>query len=257
MFGLTASPDAVLRGAVLGTIALAWVILVVRLIGLRTFSKMTAFDFVVTLATGSLLAAAATVTSWTALIQALSAIATLLIAQVLLAMSRRKSRRFQLLLENDPIMLMFDGKILMGALAETRVSESDILNKLRGANIKDMSQVQSMVLESTGTSRSSQASTGYRTRSWRKWIAAMVCLRRISVEQYRERRLFSWSNCVAAVSGLVRSWQDPCAETRRGAVPVVVGRIARGYATEWPGDAPATQRQSRGRLRLCRRSPGP
>ena len=99
-----------LRGAVLGTIALAWVILVVRLIGLRTFSKMTAFDFVVTLATGPLLAAAATVTSWTALIQALSAIATLLIAQVLLAMSRRKSRRFQLLLENDPIMLMFDGK---------------------------------------------------------------------------------------------------------------------------------------------------
>ena len=38
----------------------------------------------------------------------------------------------------------------MGALAETRVSESDILNKLRGANIKDMSQVKSMVLESTG-----------------------------------------------------------------------------------------------------------
>ena len=68
----------------------------------------------------------------------------------------------------------------------------------------------------------------------------MVRLRRISVEQYRERRLFSWSNCVAAVSGLVRSWQDPCAETRRGGVPVVVGRIARGYATEWPGDAPAS-----------------
>ena len=150
MFGLTAFPDAVLRGAILGTIALVWVILVIRLIGLRTFSKMTAFDFVITLATGSLLAAAATVTSWTALVQALSAIVTLLIAQVLLAMSRRKSRRFQLLLENDPIMLMFEGKILEGALAETRVSKSDILNKLRGANIKDMSQVQSMVLESTG-----------------------------------------------------------------------------------------------------------
>ena len=150
MFGLTAFPDAILRGAILGSIALLWVILVVRLVGLRTFSKMTAFDFVVTLATGSLLAAAATVTSWTALVQALSAIVTLLIAQVLLAIFRRRSRRFQLLLENDPIMLMFDGKILEGALAETRVSESDILNKLRGANIKDMAQVQSMVLESTG-----------------------------------------------------------------------------------------------------------
>ena len=150
MFGLSAYPDAVLRGTVLGVIALFWIIIVVRMIGLRTVSKMTAFDFVVTLATGSLLASAATVTSWVALVQGLSAIAALLVAQLLLARARRGSRRFQLLLENDPIMLMFDGKILEGAVAETRVSESDILNKLRGANIKDLSEVRSMVLESTG-----------------------------------------------------------------------------------------------------------
>ncbi len=47
-------------------------------------------------------------------------------------------------------MLMHDGKILKAALAETRASESDILNKLRGANIKELSEVQLMVLESTG-----------------------------------------------------------------------------------------------------------
>ena len=150
MFGLTEYPDAILRGVALGVIALAWVIIVVRLIGLRTFSKMTAFDFVVTLATGSLLASAATVTKWTALVQALSAIVALLVAQLVLARMRRASRNFQLWLENDPIMLMYDGKILEGALAETRVSESDILNKIRGAGIKDLADVRSMVLESTG-----------------------------------------------------------------------------------------------------------
>ena len=150
MFGLTEYPDAIARGAVLGVIALIWVILVVRMIGLRTFSKMTAFDFVVTLATGSLLASAATVTQWTALVQALTATAALLLAQLILARLRRGSRTFQLLLENDPIMLMYDGKILEGALAETRVSESDILNKVRGAGIKDLADIRSMVLESTG-----------------------------------------------------------------------------------------------------------
>ncbi|MDG6080257.1 DUF421 domain-containing protein [Erythrobacter litoralis] len=150
MFGLSDYLNAIVRGTALGLIALVWVIVVVRIVGLRTFSKMTAFDFVITLATGSLVASAATVTNWTALVQALSAIVALLIAQVILARLRRQSRSFQVLIENDPMMLMYDGKILMGALKKTRVSESDVLNKLRGANIKDLSEVRSMVLESTG-----------------------------------------------------------------------------------------------------------
>ncbi len=150
MFGLSEYLDAIVRGAALSLVALIWVIVAVRIVGLRTFSKMTAFDFVVTLATGSLLASAATVTDWTALVQAFSAIIALLAAQVVLARLRQGSRKFQLLIENDPIMLMYDGKILKGALKKTRVSESDVLNKLRGADIKDLSEVRSMVLESTG-----------------------------------------------------------------------------------------------------------
>ena len=63
MFGLPAYIDQIVRAGVLGAICLAFIILAVRLVGLRSFSKMTAFDFVITLATGSLLA---TVTSmWT------------------------------------------------------------------------------------------------------------------------------------------------------------------------------------------------
>ncbi len=150
MFGLTDYPDAILRGASFGIVTLIWIIIVVRIIGLRTFSKMTAFDFVVTLATGSLLASAATVTEWTALAQAFSAILALLTAQVILAVLRRGSRTFQLLIENDPVMLMHDGKILKGALAKTRVSESDVLYEIRLQGINDISDVRSMVLESTG-----------------------------------------------------------------------------------------------------------
>ena len=150
MFGLSDYPDAIIRGAALGLITLVWVILVARVIGLRTFSKMTSFDFVITLATGSLLASAATVTEWTALVQALSAILALLIAQLMLARARRGSRTFQLMIENDPIMLMHNGKILEGALAKTRVSESDVLYEIRLQGIRDLSHVRSMVLESTG-----------------------------------------------------------------------------------------------------------
>lgn len=55
--------DFLLRSAVLSSIAIIWVIVVVRLVGLRAFSKMTAFDFVVTVAIGSLLAGASQATS--------------------------------------------------------------------------------------------------------------------------------------------------------------------------------------------------
>ena len=150
MFGLSDYPDAIVRGAVLGIVTLVWIIIVVRIIGLRAFSNMTAFDYVITLATGSLLASAATVTEWTALIQALSAIIALLVAQVGLARFRRGSRTIQRLVENNPILLMHNGKILRDALAETRVAERDILNKIRGADIKDLADIRAMVLESTG-----------------------------------------------------------------------------------------------------------
>lgn len=48
--------DVLLRGALLAVIGLSWVVICVRVIGLRAFSKMTSFDFVTTVAIGSLLA---------------------------------------------------------------------------------------------------------------------------------------------------------------------------------------------------------
>jgi uncharacterized membrane protein YcaP (DUF421 family) len=48
--------DLILRGLVLGPLSVAWITVVARIVGLRTFSKVTAFDFVATIASGSLLA---------------------------------------------------------------------------------------------------------------------------------------------------------------------------------------------------------
>lgn len=44
--------DALARGVVLTTTALFWIIFLVRIVGLRSFSKMTNFDFVMTVAMG-------------------------------------------------------------------------------------------------------------------------------------------------------------------------------------------------------------
>lgn len=64
MFTSIPSFDLILRAVLLTTLAVMWMILLVRLNGLRSFSKMTNFYFVVTVAIGSLLASASQSTSW-------------------------------------------------------------------------------------------------------------------------------------------------------------------------------------------------
>ncbi|APG46532.1 DUF421 domain-containing protein [Phaeobacter porticola] len=150
MFVEETLPDLFLRSVFLSSIAIAWVICAVRLIGLRAFSKMTAFDFVVTVAIGSLLAGAAQATSWTAFGQATLSIAMLLCVQYGVARLRQSSQRFKAAVQNTPVMLMRDGEILYDALRTTRVTEGDLLAKLREANVLALSEVRAVVLETTG-----------------------------------------------------------------------------------------------------------
>ncbi|MEM5584989.1 YetF domain-containing protein [Roseibium sp. AS2] len=142
--------DTIARAAILSTIAVVWVMLVVRVIGLRAFSKMTSFDFVVTVATGSLLAGASQASTWSAFVQSCLAIATLLGVQFVMARCRRASGRFQGLTQNTPVLLMENGAFLPAALQKTRVTRDDVYAKLRESNVLALSDVRAVVLETTG-----------------------------------------------------------------------------------------------------------
>ena len=79
MFVSDTTLDVILRGLALTAIAMFWVVLLVRINGLRSFSKMTSFDFVMTVAIGSLLASASQVSNWQSYLQAIVAMATLFV----------------------------------------------------------------------------------------------------------------------------------------------------------------------------------
>lgn len=142
--------DTILRALALSSIAVCWIVAVVRIIGLRAFSKMTAFDFVVTVAIGSLLAGASQASAWSGFAQSILAMATLLGVQYAVARLRRASARFEAVVQNAPVLLMRDGEILLPALNATRVAQDDLIAKLREANVLDFSQVRAVVLETTG-----------------------------------------------------------------------------------------------------------
>ncbi|WP_339636436.1 YetF domain-containing protein [uncultured Sulfitobacter sp.] len=142
--------DILARALFLSAIALTWVVFVVRVIGLRTFSKMTAFDFVATVATGSLLAGACQATTWPEFAQPTLAISALLGAQFVIAKLRQASDGFEEVVQNEPVILMRDGVIFDAALRETRVARADLIAKLREANALRFLDVRAVVLETTG-----------------------------------------------------------------------------------------------------------
>ena len=150
MFTDNQTLDVFFRILLLGPICVLWVAVVVRVIGVRSFSKMTAFDFVVTVATGSLLATAATSTGWPTYIQAFGSIAVILLFQAAVAICRRKSETFRKLFENEPVLLYLDGEYQTEAMKKTRTARGDIESKLREANVLEKGAVRAVVLEVTG-----------------------------------------------------------------------------------------------------------
>lgn len=138
------------RGIILTTVAVLWTILLVRIVGLRSFSKMTAFDFVTTIATGSLIATAGTRSELSEYLQALAAITGVFLIQWLLSTARLKWKAAQQLVQNKPILLMENGQFVDAAMDATRVSRLSILEKLRSANVARQEEVKAVVLETTG-----------------------------------------------------------------------------------------------------------
>lgn len=144
------SMAALIRGAVLSGVALVWIVAIVRLIGVRALSKMTAFDFVITLASGSLLATAGTASEPAAFLQAVAALTTLLCLQYLLAWSRSHVRPFRRLVDNRPLLVVRDGEIDPDGLRRSRMTPDDVRSKVRQAGIADMADVSALIVEATG-----------------------------------------------------------------------------------------------------------
>jgi uncharacterized membrane protein YcaP (DUF421 family) len=123
------------------------VIVATRLSGLRSFTKMSAFDFAMTVAIGSLIATAAS--GQASLAAASVGVATLYLAQFVVALLRRHALLHGAV-DNAPLLLMDADRILEDNLAAARLTPDDLHGKLREANVLHYGQVRAVVLETTG-----------------------------------------------------------------------------------------------------------
>lgn len=144
---LAASTTDLLVVVVAAVAIYLWVIAATRLLGLRSFAKMSAFDFAMTIATGSVIASVAL--GSVALTGGMTAVAVLFAAQYSVARLRRNTRLNQII-DNRPLLLLYEGRILDDHLAKARLTRSDLMGKLRAADVTEVATVRVVVLETTG-----------------------------------------------------------------------------------------------------------
>ena len=127
----------------------ATIILYTRIFGLRSFSKMSSYEFAVTVAFGSILASV--ITSKEPMLGiGLYTMGLLFIIQKLIAWTRERFKWFHRMVDNDPLILMYEGQFLEDNMRVAQVTRGDLIAKLREANVLMMEQVRAVILESTG-----------------------------------------------------------------------------------------------------------
>lgn len=122
---------------------------ITRLVGLRSFTTFSSFDFLITLAMGALLATRVVGRS-VALVEGFVALAALFALQMAVSALRARRSWVRKLLDNPSMLLMQDGKILPENLRAVRVTEDELRAKLRFNNVFSYDQAVAVVLESSG-----------------------------------------------------------------------------------------------------------
>lgn len=141
--------EGVLRVATSTICAYILVVVMLRISGKRTLAKMNAFDFIVTIALGSILGSVI-LNKTTPIIEGLTAIAILISLQYFITFISVRSNFFKQIISSTPTLLFYDGKILDAALKQQRVSRSEINKSIREAGYSGFEKISAIILESTG-----------------------------------------------------------------------------------------------------------
>ncbi len=138
------------RVLVVGTIAYAALVTILRISGKRTLTKLNAFDLVVTVALGSTLATMLLSKS-VALAEGILAMALLVSCQFAIAWLSVRSPGFQALVKSEPTLLMRRGQFLEGSLRSQRITREEVLAALRSEGIADAAEAEAVILETDGS----------------------------------------------------------------------------------------------------------
>lgn len=139
-----------LRVVVVAPLAYLALVILLRVSGKRTLSKMNAFDFVVTVALGSTFATII-LSSDVALAEGVTAFLMLAVSQFLITWLSVRSRKVKRLVKSEPSLLFHQGEFLARAMKRERVTHDEVLAAIREHGKASLEGVSAVVLETDGT----------------------------------------------------------------------------------------------------------
>lgn len=135
---------------VVGAVAYAMLVLLLRASGKRTLTKLNAFDLVVTVALGSTLATVLLNKS-VSLAEGMLAFAVLIALQFAITWASVRSERVRRLVKSEPTLLLHRGRFLDSAMRSQRVTRDELLAVLRANGETEPDRVAAVVLETDGS----------------------------------------------------------------------------------------------------------
>lgn len=139
----------ILRTILIGLASYVSLIAMLRISGKRTLSKMNMFDWVVSVAMGSVMASAL-VSKTVSYSQALTAFATLIGGQFVVTWLSVRSEAVANLVKADPTILYYKGRFYEAAMRRERVPHEEILSAIRQSGQGAPSEIAAVLLESSG-----------------------------------------------------------------------------------------------------------
>ncbi|MEX1033000.1 MAG: YetF domain-containing protein [Cellvibrionaceae bacterium] len=142
--------SVLIRTTIIGVLAYVALVMLLRVSGRRTLSKMNAFDLVVTVALGSTLATVL-LNQEVTLAQGTLAFALLIGMQFAVTWLSVRVGWVRKLTTGEPALLLHRGAMLRAAMRKSRVTEEELHSALRSAGVARIEDARAVVLETDGS----------------------------------------------------------------------------------------------------------
>lgn len=146
---LFTSWDSLLRILTTGFFSYVALVLMLKISGSRTLSKMNSFDFIVTIAMGSTLSSALLQKS-VSIADSVFALGLLIVLQYLITRFSVESKAVNQFFKSEPQLLFLNGMFLRDSMHKERVTTEEILAAMREESINNLDEVEAVILETNG-----------------------------------------------------------------------------------------------------------
>jgi uncharacterized membrane protein YcaP (DUF421 family) len=138
--------DIALRAIVL----YAFVVFLMRVMGRRELSSLSAIDLVLLIVMGDAIQQGLTQDDYS-VTGSLIAVSTIAAVQVVISYLSFRSRRARRVLQGEPIVIVQNGKLIERNVRRERLTEDDVAEEMRAQQIASVEDVEWGILESNGT----------------------------------------------------------------------------------------------------------